>query len=149
MAEPDPGVSPPPPPIRAERIQQGCVRFSFVPATAVTPRRYRCQPEHEIAQRIEDRERETGAILSDAEKSAIRAGVLAWLKPGFTSLRYGRPGYLQLARSGPAQIAAGADDEAEMGAFHGLFQPQRETNLKVRLDEYLRFGLEAGLFYET
>jgi hypothetical protein len=36
-----------------------------------------------------------------------------------------------------------------MGAFHDLFQPQRETNLKVRLEEYLRFGLEAGSFYET
>jgi hypothetical protein len=147
VADPDPAPSPPP--IRAERIQQGCVRFSYVPASAMTPRRYRCQPEHEIAEQIEARERETGAPLSNAEKSAIRAAVLAWLKPGFTSLRYGRPGYLQLARSGPAQIAAGADDEAEMGAFHSLFQPQRETNLKVRLEEYLRFGLEAGLFYET
>ena len=36
-----------------------------------------------------------------------------------------------------------------MGAFHYLFQPQRETNLRVRLDEYLRFGLEAGIFYAT
>jgi len=34
-----------------------------------------------------------------------------------------------------------------MGAFHNLFQPQRETNLRVRLDEYLRFGLEAGIIY--
>jgi hypothetical protein len=33
-----------------------------------------------------------------------------------------------------------------MGAFHDLFQPQRETNLNVRLEEYLRFGLEAGSF---
>jgi hypothetical protein len=30
-----------------------------------------------------------------------------------------------------------------------LFQPQRETNLRIRLDEYLRFGLSAGLFYAT
>jgi hypothetical protein len=36
-----------------------------------------------------------------------------------------------------------------MGAFHDLYQPQRERNLRVRLDEYLRFGLEAGVFYET
>ena len=33
-----------------------------------------------------------------------------------------------------------------MGAFHELFEPQRETNLRIRLDEYLRFGLEAGVF---
>jgi hypothetical protein len=36
-----------------------------------------------------------------------------------------------------------------MGAFHHLFQPQRETNLRVRLDEYLRAGLQAGIFYES
>ena len=32
-----------------------------------------------------------------------------------------------------------------MGATHELYQPQRETNLRLRLDEYLRYGLEAGL----
>jgi hypothetical protein len=47
------------------------------------------------------------------------------------------------------EIREGADDEAEMGAFHELFKPQRETNLRIRLDEYLRFGLEAGIFYVT
>jgi hypothetical protein len=36
-----------------------------------------------------------------------------------------------------------------MGAFNELMQPQRETDLRVRLDEYLRFGLEAGIFYAT
>jgi hypothetical protein len=36
-----------------------------------------------------------------------------------------------------------------MGAFQSLAQPQRETNLRVRLDEYLRFGLEAALVTVT
>ena len=36
-----------------------------------------------------------------------------------------------------------------MGAYHQLFQPQRAANLRIRLEEYLRFGLEAGTFYET
>jgi hypothetical protein len=36
-----------------------------------------------------------------------------------------------------------------MGVMHALFQPQRETNLRIRFDEYLRFGLHAGLFYVT
>jgi hypothetical protein len=36
-----------------------------------------------------------------------------------------------------------------MGALHALHQPQRETNLRERLDEYLRFGLEAGVFFAT
>ena len=36
-----------------------------------------------------------------------------------------------------------------MGAFHFLFAPQRESDLRTRLDEYLRVGLEAGIFYES
>jgi hypothetical protein len=46
-------------------------------------------------------------------------------------------------------IREGADDGGEMGVMHALFQPQRESNLRIRLDEYLRFGLHAGLFYVT
>jgi len=30
-----------------------------------------------------------------------------------------------------------------------LKQPQRESNLRIALDEYLRFGLEAGIFFVT
>jgi hypothetical protein len=33
-----------------------------------------------------------------------------------------------------------------MGAFHDLLQPQRIAGLRASLDEYLRFGLEAGIF---
>jgi hypothetical protein len=36
-----------------------------------------------------------------------------------------------------------------MGAFNHLMQPQREANLRLRLEEYLPFGLEAGLIYVT
>jgi hypothetical protein len=110
-------------PVRAERRQEGCVRFSYVPTDAVVPRRFRCQPE--------------------------RASEAVRCRPQFTSLRYGESGYGQLALRSAREIRTGADDEAEMGAFHGLFQPQRETNLRVRLAEYLRFGLEAGIFYAT
>jgi hypothetical protein len=71
------------------------------------------------------------------------------LAPMFHSLRYGDPAYAQLSRRCAAEICQGGEDQAEMGAFHDLYQPQRERNLRVRLDEYLRFGLEAGVFYET
>jgi hypothetical protein len=69
--------------------------------------------------------------------------------PRFTSLRYGEAAYCQLARATVDAIRRGADDEAEMGAFHSLFAPQREANLQVRLREFLRVGLAAGIFYET
>jgi hypothetical protein len=109
--------------VTSERRQQGCVRFSYLPVASQVPRRYRCQPE------------------SDSEDVRVR--------PQFTSLRYGDPGYGQLALRCAAEIRTGADNEAEMGALHTLYQPQRETNLRVRLQEYLRFGLEAGIFYVT
>jgi len=43
----------------------------------------------------------------------------------------------------------GADDEAEPGAFHSLYQPQRETNLRIRLQEYVRADMQSGIFYES
>ncbi|HEX8119386.1 MAG TPA: hypothetical protein VF521_19060, partial [Pyrinomonadaceae bacterium] len=115
---------PPGPPVKAARKQQGCVRFSYVPPGSQVPRRYQCQPE-------------LGA--RDIER----------VRPLFTSLVYGEPGYCQLSPRCPDEIRRGADDEAEMGAFHDLFQPQREANLRARLEEYLRFGLEAGIFYAS
>ncbi|MBB4887886.1 hypothetical protein FHS38_003954 [Streptomyces netropsis] len=36
-----------------------------------------------------------------------------------------------------------------MGATHLLFTPRRESDLLLRLDEYLRFGPEAGFFHAT
>lgn len=108
-------------PLWVERRQKGCVRFSFVPRGSRTPRRYHCQPE-------------AGDQLT---------------RPHFTSLQYGDAGYCQLRLATPESIRQGAHDESEMGVMHDLYQPQRETNLKVRQDEYLRFGLEAGIFYAS
>jgi len=67
----------------------------------------------------------------------------------FTSFRFGNAAYTQLGRFCPDAILRGADDESEIGAFHDLFQPQREAYLRARLEEYLRFGLEAGVFYAS
>jgi hypothetical protein len=139
-------------PVRSEQKQVGCVRFCWLPAGAQVPRRFHCEPDWEIARRIDKAERASRAknqFLMPAERDAIRADVLSWLVPAFTSLRYCDPAYGQLSDGGPVQIATGADDESEMGAFHDLFQPQRETNLRLRLEEYLRFGLEAGIFHAT
>ncbi len=139
-------------PPRAERRQIGCVRFSYVPPGARTPRRYRCQPDAEIAARTAEAERRAEAArrsLTTEERDAIRDEVERALVPAFTSTRYGRPAYGQLAPSCPAPILTGAEDEAEMGAFHFLQQAQRVKNLRASLDEYLRFGLEAGIFFVT
>jgi len=108
-----------PAPVWAERRQVGCVRFSFVPPGSRTPRKFRC------------------AGNAPAERTF------------HTSLRFGDPGYMQLRRSTNDAVRTGASDESEMGVTHELYAPQREGNLRIRLDEYLRFGLEAGIFYAT
>jgi hypothetical protein len=36
-----------------------------------------------------------------------------------------------------------------MGAFHLNAGPQRQGNLRIRLEEYLRVSLDAGAFLEN
>lgn len=136
-------------PVRSLRKQEGCMRFSYVPAGSVTPRRYRCQPQLAIDQAIIVREEETGLPVDATGRALIAARVRRWLRPSFTALSASAPAYAQLRQAAPAEIRKGASDGGEMGVYHLLFQPQREANLRIRLEEYLRFGLEAGLFFET
>ncbi len=135
-------------PVLADRRQEGCLRYSFLPSDSEVPRRYRCLPEGAVRRAIEARRRER-RVSSRAEEAAFGARVRARLKPVFTSLRYGDPAYGQLHRSGPAEIREGAEDGAELGVFHDLMQHHRERNLAARLEEYLPLGLEAGVFYVT
>lgn len=109
--------------VTAKMTQEGCVRFSYIPPDSQTPQRYKCQPPE---------------LTGHPSVS-----------PRFTSDNYGDPGYAQLHRTVAKEIFEGADNGAEMGAFNHLFQPQRIADLKGSLNEYLRFGLEAGVFLVT
>lgn len=136
-------------PVRTLRRQQGCMRFSFVPDTSVTPRRYRCQPQLAIDQAVATAEAEASGPITAAERALIRSRILRRMRPGFEAQSASDPAYAQLRLVSPLEIRTGASDEGEMGAYHLLAAPQREANLRIRLEEYLRFGLEAGIFYET
>ena len=130
------------------RTQAGCVRFSFVPPGSRTPRRHRCQPDLEIRKEL-DEALAIDPTLTKPQQDAIRAFVAGWLRPAFAAVDYGRPAYCQLRLSAPAGIRAGAADGSEMGVYCQVKQPQRESNLRIRLDEYLPFGLDAGFIYVT
>jgi hypothetical protein len=107
-------------PVLTDRKQQGCVRFSYLPAGSVVPRQFEC------------------------------AGLgMGGPPPIFYSLRYGDPGYAKLLPSTDESIRQGADDGGEMGAFHFVLAPLRENDLQVRLREFLPVGLEFGIFYQT
>jgi len=107
--------------VTVKRVQEGCVRFSYVPVPSRVPKPYRCQPA--------------------SEADALR------VQPMFTSLRYGDPTYCQLSLHNADEIRLGAENDLEMGVYYHLCQPLREFNLRTRLNEYLRFGLEAGIYY--
>ena len=111
--------------LQVARRQGGCVRFCYVTPGSRTPARYRCQPD-----------------LAGADDDTR-------VRPRFTSLRYGAPGYCQLARDCAEEIVRGADDESEMGAFHHLYQPQRAASLRARLDEYTPAGSLAAIIYAS
>jgi hypothetical protein len=106
----------------AGRTQEGCVRFSYVPLGSIAPRMFRCHPSAATASRI---------------------------IPEWVSRDHGDPGYAQLAFDAPEELAAGGSGGSQIGAFSFLLEPQRRANLRSALDEYLRFGLEAGFFFLT
>jgi hypothetical protein len=107
-------------PVEARRTQEGCIRFSYVPPGSRTPRRFQCRPD---------------GGEDDAK-----------VRPSPLSTRAADPEYALLPAHAPSAVRRGADDEGEMGAFHLTQLPRREAHLRTRLEEYLRFGLEAGVF---
>lgn len=117
--------------VKVARRQQGCVRFCYLPLKSQTPRRYRCQPD----------------LAVSGLPAALAQNELARISPAFTSSHYGHPAYFQLRRTTASELLSGAEDGAEIGVWNLLQQPQREANLRTALEEYLRFGLEAGVIF--
>ena len=130
--------------ITVARRQIGCLRFSYVTPGSRTPRRFNCQPDL-VEKAVEDDKEIPAGPPREAAKQRERERV----RPQFNSKLYGAPDYCQLAAACAAEIKRGADDESEMGAFHDLFQPQREANLRARLDEFLPAGMDAGIIFAT
>jgi hypothetical protein len=130
-------------PVLVGRRQQGCMRFCYVPPEeSRTPRRYECQPDL-VERPIQ--EKHAQHAFTDSERDERIEQARLRVIPKFNSLRYGVPTYCQLALTCATEISEGADDEAEMGVFHDLYQPQRLENLRARLDEYTPAGMDAGI----
>jgi len=130
--------------LNVARRQLSCMRFCYVPPDCRTPRRYGCQPD--LVEQPIEADRQANKI-DDAERDRRVAQARLRVRPRFNSERYGTPTYCQLAHGCADEIKRGADDESEMGVFHDLYQPQREANLRTRLDEYAPAGMDAGIIY--
>ena len=98
------------------------MRFCFLPASAITPQRFRCLPDN------------------PSQEDA--------LQPKFVILRYGHPSYGLLSGDTPMAIWNGADNGSEIGVYNLLQEAQAVRNVQLRAQEYLPFGLEAGIFLE-
>ena len=126
----------------AQRRQVGCTRFSFVPDGSRVPRRYHCQPDLALEEYAKELGKSSAAELSDSQQAAV----IDQVTPVIASETYGDPEYAQLHLTCSEAITTGAEDGSEMGVFCYLKKPQRKANLFAALEEYLRFGLEAGIF---
>ncbi len=138
--------------VTTARRQQGCVRFCYVPSSSRTPRRYNCEPDLVAAAIVQELKDKASRIAgspqpSELELEAARQRERDRVRPHFNSTRYSTPTYCQLSRTCAAEIKRGADDESEIGVFHNLYQPQRDANLRARLDEYTPAGMETGIIY--
>jgi hypothetical protein len=134
-------------PMRVVRSQIGCMRFCYVPEGSRTPRRYHCQPDEALS--AVDASPCLAGEAYAGERKVRKAVELRRVRPQISCNRYGYPDYARLALTCAEEIAQGADDRSEMGAYHDLYNPQRLANLRRRLDEYTPAGMESGVIFET
>jgi hypothetical protein len=132
--------------LEVSRRGHGCVRSCFVPPRSRTPRRHHCQPDLAMAVARERAERQH---LDPGDTAAAVARERARVQPLVASRRYGRPEYARLSLASVREIARGAHDESEVGAFHDLYNPQRDVNLRTRLDQFTPAGSDAGVLHVT
>jgi len=119
--------------VRVLRRQLGCMRFCYVPPGSRTPRRFHCQPD----------------LAAAAVSAAQRPAEIRRVTPLFRSIRYTTPDYMRLRDWCCEDIRSGASDASAMGVYHDLYEPQREANLAVRLQEYVPADTDAGILFAS
>jgi hypothetical protein len=128
--------------VTVKRRQSGCVRFSWVPTGSAAPRRFRCQPDLAIAAAAAAK---APVPLTTAEGATAALGVTPLLLD--ESLDEPTVGMLHpLTRDA---IRLGGEGDTEMGAFSAAAEGLRLANLTSLFDDYVPFGLEAGVIDDT
>jgi hypothetical protein len=122
-----------------ENTQAGCLRFSYVAPGSCTPPQFRCQPAQAV-ERLSSAAQDLSATF-ESERQRV--------KPQFLNRRYPHPDYARLVDDCAAEIARGAEDEGEMGAYHDEYFAQRATHLRRRIEEFVPAGFDATVLFET
>lgn len=135
-------------PLQVDRCATGLICRSYLPTDSVAPSQWQqCQPHMALQQLAQ------AAATSDehdaAEVAAAQDRVRRNLQPLFRSTCIEHPGYAQLHPLTPPEIRGGGQAGAEMGAFHDLYQLQREANFYQALDEYLPLGKHVSVHFVT
>jgi len=128
-------------PALVTRRQTGCVRYSSIAPDSKMPKRFRCQPD--LA--IQAAEARKGSPLTAAERSAATLGVT----PIFLDTGLNEPTAAMLHPLTSAGIASGGEGDCEMGVFAPSAERLRMSNIESLFDDYVPFGLEAGLIDDT
>jgi hypothetical protein len=118
--------------LEIEAQQEGCVRFCYLPPQSQMTQRYRCQPD---------------VALVNAPNAQTQARILARVRPQYRSLDPLASGFLLFEDSVPAEIRQLAEDGGEPGCWNHLQHETRVANLRNALPQFLRFGMEPGLFF--
>ena len=107
-------------PVWSDRVQTGCVRFSWLPANSITPSAYKCLPPDVASQPA--------------------------LEPKFVSLQFGDPSYALLSGDAPMAIWKGADNGSQIGVYYQIQETEAVANIGIRSEEYLPANLQRGVF---
>ena len=123
------------------RRQTGCVRYSWIATGSDTPRRFRCQPDLAIA----GAESKKGGALAASESDSVAFG----LTPVFLDTSFDEPTLGMLHPLTRDEIRLGGEGDTEMGVFSDAAEGLRVANLVSLFDDYMPFGLEAGVIDDT
>jgi hypothetical protein len=123
------------------RRQSGCVRYSWIAPSSAMPRRFRCQPDLALAAAAAKK----GSALTAAEVENVTLGVT----PVFLDTSLDEPTVAMLHPLTRDAIRLGGEHDSEMGVFSDAAEGLRVANLTSLFDDYVPFGLEAGVIDDT
>jgi hypothetical protein len=133
-------------PIDCERCQQGVIRFSYIAPGSRTPQRTACQPDDGLAT-ADMAAADAGA--STRERARVVARELRRLAPRFDGTEFGDPAYARLCTDVAWELARGAHDEGELGAYHDLWEALRVRDLTTRLQEFAPAETDIDIRFAT
>jgi hypothetical protein len=128
--------------VTVTRRQAGCLRFSWIAAGSAVPRRFRCQPDLAVTAAAARKE---PVPLTTAERDTVALG----LTPLYLDTSLDEPTVAMLHPLTRDAIRLGGEGDSEMGAFSAAAEGLRLANLTSLFDDYVPFGLEAGVIDDT